>query len=224
MPTYTSCWHPTQLLGAQNGHGRHSPLQQVSLPADSATGTTVDSGLLVLWLSNERKSSLFKGTQAGFSTVHSNMGTSQGSAVRKTYEFHFLSSSPRTSHRLQDIPRLQPPSSSSLLHLPSLPGLETCPVTHTTNNWPQVSCQAAEEGKPGQNPNPHMCTLLPPSSHPPPERFQPNLVCFGTHAGFLLPVHLHKQAVPPKCSASLPYSFSNMLSYFGKTATSVLHF
>lgn len=56
------------------------------------------------------------------------------SAVRKTHGFHLLCSSPRTSHRLQDIASLQPPSSSSPLHLPFLPGLETCPVAHTTNN------------------------------------------------------------------------------------------
>lgn len=52
------------------------------------------------------KNALFKGIQAGFSSVPSKKASSQASAVREAHEFHFLCNSLRANHSLQDMPSL----------------------------------------------------------------------------------------------------------------------
>jgi len=63
-------------------------------------------GFWSLGFPTNAKNGLFKGIQAGFSSAHSKKGSSQGSAVRQTHEFHFLYDSLRASHSLHNIPSL----------------------------------------------------------------------------------------------------------------------
>lgn len=174
----------------------------------------------------------------GFSTVHSNMGTSQGSAVRKTHEFHFLSRSPRTSHRLQDIPRLQPPSSSSLLHLPSLPsyshykqlttsllpgcqGRKTRPEPKSSYVHSAPSLFSSSSRKVSAQPGLlwYSC-WLPPASAPPQTSCPPKVLClsalfiFKYAAFFWQDSHLSFPFLAPYLLAALsPYSSQTQINH-----------
>lgn len=182
----------------------------------SAPHRTADSGFLVLRLCRECKKCPLQRQPRRLQVSALQKGSSPGSAVREHIsKFHFWIIGWARVFRTYLVSSHLPPS-----YLYTSPSL-FFPVTHTTNNWIQISYETAMEGKAGQNPNPCMSTPLPPSSHLPLGWRLLSMIWIGTHVCFLLPPHVPEWAVSLKWSVSLLCSFVSVPRSFGGTATSV---